>query len=102
MTYTHVQHMSEKTGKKPSAIMNMNSIHDHDSNCFITKLNDCKPTCPVLMNTLHFPPCVPSQKQAVMHVHNLRMTEQMNGLMASQHSSAAGSSQLIPAQICGG
>jgi hypothetical protein len=66
-----------------------------DPNHFIARLNDSKPVCPVLMNTLHFPLRLPAQRHALARLHTLRAAGMDSGFVACQHpgSSAAGQQQ---------
>ena len=56
-----------------------------DPNDFLVRLNDSKPVCPVLMNTLHFPLRLPAQRYALARLQTLRAAGQDSGFMACQH-----------------
>jgi hypothetical protein len=73
-------------------------VATQDPNHFIARLNSSKPLCPVLMNTLHFPPRLPVQKHALARLQSLRAAGQDSGFVACQHPSSAGLPPLLGPQ----
>ena len=77
MTYTP-SHQSEKSSvSKGSKLDPVN---------FVVRLNDSKPMCPVLMNYLHFPPCMAAQNQALARIQRLRSSDHDGGFVAAPQS----------------
>jgi hypothetical protein len=60
------------------------AIVEDDPNHFLDRLNGQNPVCPVLMNSLHFPPRLPARRQALARLQSLRETGRECGYVACQ------------------
>lgn len=68
----------------------------HDPNQFIARLNSRTPQCPVLMNTLHFPPSLPPERYAQVRLQNLRSGNDKGFVIRQQTSSEGTLSTPLP------
>lgn len=59
-------------------------------NKFLDLINRNGPRCPVLMNTLHFPPKLPDHQHAVQRIRRLIQAEQDDGFLSKSNCSDSG------------